>query len=374
MSMSQPLTLYYPDFEPPLEWLRTFLLFHKNIARIVPTDVVDFETDDFKRFREAFPEAIIDIPSTSDLIELDQVQRDRLDKAFGKIAENMTISDEVSLNLTIIDGGISFPGFAFLHRSKVSHSVHQLLIKHQLAPDFLQDVAAGFDISNEVIVVDDKAANLILSLLADRVARDNGFDTVTSSLIDYSLLAVNGMGVSPCSGSVPGGSSNKLLASTILTAQVPQHIADIPLDEYGELRKEYSDLQEPFQRIISEQAALARIDRIANPELIAQHINKAASDFSLKLERIQRKRKLSYIKRFSPYVVAGLIELTNPLQFELKIALTLAAVTVVVEGIERAIPTADPDDKELAKIRRSLFGLQRRLAFRELGQLVRELL
>lgn len=82
-NIENPTTLYYPEFEPPLDWLKAYLLFHDKVVRVVPTDVGDFESDDFKRFQDAFPDGIQDIPSTPDLIDLDDISLHRLDRAFA---------------------------------------------------------------------------------------------------------------------------------------------------------------------------------------------------------------------------------------------------------------------------------------------------
>ena len=91
-------SLYYPSYEPPLSWLKAYLLFHDQVARIVPPDIEKLEEEDFKRFRDVFPDAIYDIPSTKELIDLDDMALHRLDRAFEKVAAN--VSQDIRFSIT----------------------------------------------------------------------------------------------------------------------------------------------------------------------------------------------------------------------------------------------------------------------------------
>jgi hypothetical protein len=108
---SRPV-LYYPDFVPPIDWLRSFLLFYPKVARIVPKEGINDDVD-LSLFREAFPDAIEDIPAAKQMIALDELRFSRLDRAFAEISGPVH-SVKVSFGP---DGETWLPGYVFLHRS-----------------------------------------------------------------------------------------------------------------------------------------------------------------------------------------------------------------------------------------------------------------
>ena len=187
-----PITrsLYYPNLEPPLGWLKAFLLFNDGIVRIVPPDSAKHESLAFRRFREAFPDAISDIESSDELVTFNDRTLGLLDRAFATLPPS---GDTGSLSYKADSNGyiesIDFPGHVFLHRSKVAPSVVQLMMNHELAPVAYQFAANAAGVPDDWLVVRQEASHLVLSLLAARVACDRGLHSVTDSPLDYSCCA-----------------------------------------------------------------------------------------------------------------------------------------------------------------------------------------
>ncbi len=232
-----------------------------------------------------------------------------------------------------------------MHRSKISKLVNELLEKHNLAPWFYQVFGSAFYPQEKFMVVKQEASSLILSLLADRIARDNGFDTVTNHPMDYSLLALNGLGATPVSGTVPGGYADKLLANAVITAQISKTLAEIPLDDYREIRKEYSDLREPFRRLINEKLSPERLGRITKAETLDDCLKHAAQELAAKIEQGRRKNILAHCKYWAPWIALSLVTVAAAFPVSAPIALPLAGVTVALTFIEKVVPEPNSSDK-----------------------------
>jgi hypothetical protein len=235
------------------------------------------------------------------------------------------------------------------------------LKKYNLAPDYYETIGAVIGLSREFLIVKGEASNLILSLLADRVARDNGFDSVTSYPLDYSLLALNGMGATRFSGSVPGGHADRLLASVVIKLQIPGIRADITLAEYREIRKDYSDLREPFARLVKEQLASGRLSEITDAGSLENLLREATADFSAKLKNIQHRSRYAFLKRWVPFTVLSLLGIAAALPVSLSIAMGLALITVTAGVIDKIVSDQSASEKDAAMIHRRLVSLRDQL-------------
>jgi hypothetical protein len=367
--MKDAPVLYYPDLEPPLDWLMSYLLFHPSVARVVPEDVASLDSDNLKQFCDRFPDAVQDIIITDELIELNDIQLERLDKAFSRIE----IPEE--LDIVFEETSVSVPGYTFLHRSKVSKPVMNLFRTHMFLPeDYGPGFASLFKDIKDFILVKQEAANLLLSILADRVAWDRGLDSVTQYPLDFSLLAVNGLGIGPLSGSVPGQHTQKVLASAIITAQVPQNLSEMPFEKYEELRKKYSEVAEPFNRVMAEASKFSKLDNISNAKFLADEIDNVSKEFSRLLQELPKKGIAANIRHWVPFSIFSILGLVSSQVVAPIAGLGLASIGVVFSVLYEISSEPKQTEKDAKEIRQYLANIEGKTKFEELKEIVNDLL
>src|SRR5438132_341755 len=98
--------LYYPTFEPPTEWLRSFLLFYDEINTIVPKDVSFTLSGEASKVIEFMPDAFNTISPKEEDISIDTVNLTRLRKAFKAIAQKKPKSRKNQIVIEIEDGSV----------------------------------------------------------------------------------------------------------------------------------------------------------------------------------------------------------------------------------------------------------------------------
>src|SRR5580765_7958122 len=143
--MAKFRVLYYPTFEPPELWLRSFLLFFDEINTIVPTDVGFNLSDEASRIIELMPDAFATMSPREEDVELDQINLGRLGKAFGEIASSVPSDKNDSISIEIgPKGTVRIQNHVFLHQSKTSAAVVELLREHNLVKTELSNFGSSF--------------------------------------------------------------------------------------------------------------------------------------------------------------------------------------------------------------------------------------
>lgn len=366
-----PTPLYYPGHMLPVGWLRKYLLFEDQVARIVPSNHRYSDEPEFLRLRECLPDAIVDIPSSTEIAEFDHHELELFERAFRNIQAN---DPALRPGRTVIsigcddDGGIVHPGYVRLHRSKVSQSVLALLNKYRMGPADFEDLKNKLMTMEkdrdprDWLEVKAEASHLILSGLAARVAWTHGYGPVTSSPLDYSLVALNALGYDRRSGSLPGPSSHCMLASSVVSTLIPESIEEIPTEVYLELRKEFSDVREPFRRLIMESDVAADLRGAADAEILRQRLEATAHDVSTRIEKVRQRRRFAQIEQWTPFAMLSLITFASVLSQDFKLTLALAGATVSIGVIEKVMRPMDVRDPDAVKVAGKLAGLKRDLS------------
>lgn len=357
--------LYYPGFEMSLDWLKAFLLLHDSVARIVPTDYPFQDSEDLLRFREALPDAIEDKPSSTELIQFDELQLDHIDRAFAEV-ERRTQERKLHTTIRFRDEGefrisTELVGYVFLHKSKISTDVLRLLNKHDLGPARYREFAKGVTGGTDWIPVKREASHLILSLLADRMALQLGCGTVTSEALDYSLIAVTARGVGPLSGRLPGPTATRLLASLVIETLIPDSLNDAPLDLYIELRKELTDIREPFKELVQEAQSAEGLLDVSDVEMLAERLKAISERISEKIETVQARNRFSRFRKWGLFTVGSLVALGSALPLDLQLSLALAAMGITIEGLSLVVPEIESTDRQAERIARRIASLKKEL-------------
>jgi hypothetical protein len=252
--MSKFPVLYYPTFEPPVDWLQSYLLFFDEVRTIVPADVKFKPSDNMSRVVELMPEAFSTVAPEPDDILVDDVNVARLEKAFREIAAREANLEHEEITIEIGDEGLQIVGYVFQHHSKTSESIRELLAEYKLARTEFADL---YGKPGEYLVVKEAASNLLLSHIADKIGRRCALATVTDQQIDFTLNAFNAMEVTA------NEHAASKLASAIIEMEIPYEIFEgVEPRRYKEIREFYGELREPFHNTLAQLTQLHRLDSI----------------------------------------------------------------------------------------------------------------
>lgn len=203
--------LYYPKFEPDQRWLRSVLLLVDNVVRIIPEDADHTDSDPTKQLSDAMPGCLQNIPPTKDDIAVDFINFNRLEKAFTQISTKFPRRPRKKYRFRLgIDGSVRAEGHVWLSNSKLEPRIRELLIKYNLA-DKGGPFAQMAPFKNAVFA-NEEASGLIVSHIADRIARRTGLDTMTDEALPFVVRSLDALGVTDKSLDREGEGA---LASTI---------------------------------------------------------------------------------------------------------------------------------------------------------------
>lgn len=320
--------LYYPSFEPSYQWLRSFLLFFDRIQSIVPEDANFEPSTNVLKILDAFPDAFHTISPKPEDIALDSLNLDRMRKAFNLI-KNQSPKGESKEIEVIIDqhGAIRISGHVFLHDRKMSDSVRFLLEEFELIKSDFDGVAESLGAAN-FSIVNESASNLILSHVADKIGKRYGINTVTDSSVDFTVNALNALGSSSLFEPAT------LLACSVINLLIPEDVGRIEISRYKEIRDAYSDIREPFHRVVLDLTNLYRLDRIGDMQILRKKISEITQEFNSEFSKFRKSKFGRSLKRWMPIGIGGLASLVGAAFSEPSIAFSTAGVSVVIQIIQ----------------------------------------
>lgn len=293
--------LYHPYFEPSLSWLRASLLVYDHVWSIVPAEATYVPSQQIKRHLDVLPETFAPlVPEPLDIVHEYFVLR-QLGRAFRSIAERnnsalpttrFRYSETAS---SWDDGGLEITGVTKLHDAKVAYTVYEMLEEAGLVYGRTDD---GF------LLVDAEAANLVVSLLAQRMSTRLPMRTITD--VESSFFLSTACNVIECGDPVD---SRGVLAASVLNFHIPDSIGELSDRQYVEIRKRYEEIRETFPLYLRDLGDLMRVDDIRNvPELVAR-IKALLRTLNREMNRIKRSRITDSIKRWVPIGVGAAITL-----------------------------------------------------------------
>lgn len=296
--------LYYPEFEPPEIWLRSYLLFYDKINTIIPEEVRNPFSFNISHFLDELPNTIEGISPRQKEINFDENALIVLERAFETI-KNQKTNKKDEMKFTFFPNGMSFGGdYTTIHKKKFSFQVTELLEKYDLfwkdRDNFVKHMekrGIQYPTLNESQIVNADAGHLILSLIADNVGRNYGLNTITYKNLDFAvneLLSLNFQRKNI------GKSS---LISSMIRCEIPNDITKLSIDEYKEIRERYSGIKREFHSTINELNMLFDIDKIEDPEILERRVKELTNDFNTQFEKFQREQIFRKIKKWTPFYV-----------------------------------------------------------------------
>jgi hypothetical protein len=345
--MSAIDTLYYPAWNPPPGWLKSFLLFSDKVRVIVPDDVKpDFEPANQALLDDAGDLFLIERYTQGD-VDID-VHLPTLDAAFADIAASKGPKHGHRFSIVIArDGTSRIPGHVFLHGSKSSESVNELLKKHRLLlpGNFGSMAGDGF------MVVEENASALIVGLLADSIGQQKGWQTITHRPLSFALNRYR-EGMDQDVGAVDA------LCSLIIQGEVPARIEAYTSSQFLELRQRYAGVRESLRLAAVELAELERLDRIKDPKEIDERLREVASAFGAEVAKVHAQSGWKAIGDTTPFAIGQLSRITG-LFPSLTTKLISAGVGISASVWEKVKRPAAPTHRKTAH--RLIAGLQREI-------------
>ena len=306
--------LYYPGFHPNVTWLRSVLLFTDEVKRIVPTD---YPTDDpvpLKSMRDSIDGCLVNLPPAAVDVSPNPDELYRLDRAFRLLQESPTPALEKREKFQVLitkEGNFSFPGFDLMADDKIADEVRQLIKKYRLEGTSQTKLTKALS-SRAGTIVATNASHLILSLVADRMARRYGLNTLTDKSREYAFTALNGLDIPFLP---PSNSAEGLLTAAFASVLIPEDIGRLQVDDYRILRDTYSELRAAVRNFVVESNAYCGLDKIHDLAVLQQRVVEAASNVQKEYEAFRKSRFARRIGKWTPFVIGGLLPLLG--QFDL---------------------------------------------------------
>lgn len=301
------------------------------------------------------PGAFETIPPKEQDTIVDDLNLDRMRKAFQIIKEKEPTTKEKEFKITIDkrDGSIGIAGYTLLHHRKLSNKVRSLLEEFELIKPELSDLIESLSTdARNFSIVNESAGDLIVSHIADKIAKQYGWNTVTDLQIDFSVNALNAFEHESIK------EPRNMLVCSIIKCEITQEIQYISPKKYVEIHDAYSDIREPFHRFVNELSNLYRLEIISDRQILQDRIREITHEFDLEVTKFKKMKFGRTIKRWMPIGIGSLASLTGTVINEPTVTITSATVSVVIQIIQEFSNTKEPDS-ERSKIQRLIARMQK---------------
>jgi len=345
--------LYYPTFEPPAIWLRSFLLFFDRIRTIVPDDVDFKPSEKISRLVDLIPDVFETVSVEEQDVDVDELNLRRMRSAFQIIGKREPEANREEIKIIIDkDGSVSIAGHTFLHDRKMSGKVRSLLEEFKLIKSELDEIAEVMGAEN-FSIVNENASDLIVSQVADRIAKRYGWNTVTDRKIDFTMNALNAF-QSGLSRTEPQG----MLVCSIINCEIPQEIRHAGLKKYKAIREAYSDIREPFQRAVVDLSDLYRIEAIEDKQILEQRVREITREFNTEVEKYKKSNFGRKVSRWIPIGIGGLASLAGVVFAEPTITISSAVVSVAIQVVQE-LSRMNESESESNNVHRLIARMQK---------------
>jgi hypothetical protein len=193
--------------------------------------------------------------------------------------------DEHTLELT---------GIAKIHGAKISDIVFNMLEEFALIHGKADDGS---------FYVNEYAADLIVSFLAQRMARRIPMRTITD--IESSFLLSTACDVIENSEL----DRNAILASLVLKIHIPTKIGDLAISEFAEIRKRYEPLRELFPTYLRDLSDTYQLTQIQDTRTFIARLEDIAGSIVREIENIKKADTGYALGRWLPLGLGSLVSI-----------------------------------------------------------------
>lgn len=349
--MPQFEALYYPKFEPPVNWLRSFLLFFDKIRSIVPKDANFRPSQGVLEITDLIPNAFETISPDEKDIEIDNLNFSRLRKAFEMIKKEQPKAQRNKIKIKIDSGGINIAGYTFLHDAKMTDKVRSLLKEFNLMKPKLNKEVEYLELKH-FSVVDEQAGNLIVSHIADRIGRRYGWNTVSDQPIDFIVNSLNSFSYEAIK------EPRTMLACSIVNCEIPNEVIHVTPTKYVEIRNAYSDIRESFHRVVTQLNNLYRLEMIKDKEILQNRVIEITREFSSEVEKYRKSTSGRMVKRWSPIGIGSLATLAGAIFADKSVAIASALVSILIQTVQELTNLRETESNQ-SKVQRLIGNMRK---------------
>lgn len=322
---------------------------------VVPSDVPAEYDEENSRIIDLLPDAFSERRERHYEVDLDESGWRRFEQALDWLVEQRPPSNEVS-GLFGPDGSFRLKDYAFTHDAKMNYRIKSFLERKRL-------LRPELDLFPEALgkegfhVVDERASRLVLSLIADTLARRHRLRTVTDEPLGFTLNSLNAQG--PASRH----DASAKLATAIISTEVPETVGLLSANEYVELRNRFEEMRVPFQRAVRELCDDHMLGDISDANQLEETIAEIAMEYGRATDRFRNTR---FSKQIKTWTSLGLGTLGTVLS--LTGNFTLGAIgsglSVAVQCLDKF--TVDKPEGNIELSQRLICGLRQELLDPEL--------
>jgi|GEM_PF-4611199 len=355
--------LYYPSWNPPPEFFRSTLLFFDEINVIIPKGVEAEYNESNQRICDLLPDVRGEVRESHYEMQSDEWIWKRIEKAFASLVEENNPSEQ-NFVPPATGANIHVPGHVLLYNAKLDRRIQLLLEEKQLTRPELLPFVESLSGKTGFQIVDERASNLVLSLIADTQAQRFGLRTITDKPLPFAVNFLN-------SETTSRARANAALASVIIQSQIPQTIKDISPEEFVELRKRFEEIRLPFKIAIEELSNNGMLHSISDKKTFESALVDITRSYQDAMKGLHSKLS----DKFTTWIpfnltalatIHGLFSSIDPDENMANMATTLAmgAVTIGVSYYQQV--TSKPFESNVTKSQRLLAGLRSELLNPEL--------
>lgn len=287
--------LFYPDFEPSKLWFRSHLLFYDTIQSVIPEKLQYKPTSEISDIIKRLPHSFEPITPLDSDKKFDTINEKLFDSAFDRIERNpKKYPNEFQIKIHPDKWEIA-GNAVFFHNKKMSEEMYDLLEKHHLLNIDSNELKSfsGIDLK-DFSVVNRYAADLIISHIADNMAKRLHINTITNNPFAFSVNSINPIPIQRNS------QKKGLLTSTIIRCIIPEKVEDLSTDQFLEIREEYSDIRESIHNISKNLAEFNDLGEINDNRLLQKEINNISNEFSIQVAALKNSVSPNTVKKFVP--------------------------------------------------------------------------
>jgi hypothetical protein len=312
------------------------LLVFDRISVIRPTDVEASYDARNQAVFERIPHTFEEIKRHQYEMQLSCDNESVIERAFQLIASTRP-KPKNQLSVIVRPEGTELPGYVWMHVSKLNDSIRQLLEKYELIGGrweamFQEQAPRGFKLVNE------RACNLILSLIADHYANERRLTSITDRPLDHFINRFNRPDIEY--------TGEACLASSILQVEIPDDLLDLSPDEYVELRNRYADLRIPFQAAVRSLWHEHRLGLCTSTDQFKETVHTATREFCMETGRLRASHFGSLVKKWTPISLGILMSAAGHFTGNTAIANVAEGVTaslLVYQGLAPAPVQTESD-------------------------------
>jgi|SRR5208283_3606501 len=355
--MNRYTLLYYPNFHPDPVWLRKILLLADNITRIVPDEALrDLDDpDELLRLQDTIPGCLSTISPDKDDVSIESDNLPRLKKAFALLAKAQGKGANKKVEILIDqNGSLSIGAHVFLHNAKVSPVIYEELRRNALLLSGFENLGRQPS-SQDFIVVEESASDLILSAIAEKISRRKGLDAITDKPIPFVVKALNDLGHIQTGGS---DGLEGLILSSLASVLIPTEVDSLKPTEYREIRESYAPIRNAFKELTAELARTNRLHSIRDPQGLNDAVQETARQFVREYDAFLKSAYARRFQQWTPLYVDGLLSSAAAIIPHPHIKIVMSGISFVFKVVHKRV-CESTDQHPRARVFNMLAGVEK---------------